>query len=242
MVARLQRRHKPGSRTGAATNVHASDGSAAEQAQAKAQEIAGQAQEKVQQAADQARQQAQQVTGQARDKLREQVDQRSTHAGRRPGRGPADDLRSVAEGLREQGKDKPAKLAEQAADRSEQAATYLRDADADRILRDAEDLARRKPMAVIAGGIALGFAASRFLKASSADRYGQSAARPSTPAPLYDSVKGAVGGATDSVSDATPSADDVKQTAQEAAQEHGEQLAQSAQENAQQVREQSPMS
>ena len=77
----------------------------------------------------------------------------------------------MAEQLREQGKDKPAQLAEQAADKVESLGGYLRDADADRILGDVEDYARQNPWVVIAGGIALGFAASRFLKASSSERY-----------------------------------------------------------------------
>jgi hypothetical protein len=48
---------------------------------------------------------------------------------------------------------------------------YLKDASGDRILRDVEDFARRQPMLVTAAGLALGFAASRFLKASSSRRY-----------------------------------------------------------------------
>ena len=80
--------------------------------------------------------------------------------------GIASDVRSVSEQLREQGKDQPAKLAEQAADRAERLGGYLRDNDADRILSDVEDFGRRQPWAVIAGGVAVGFLASRFLKAS----------------------------------------------------------------------------
>ena len=48
---------------------------------------------------------------------------------------------------------------------------YLKGASGDRILRDVEDFARRQPMLVAAGALALGFAASRFLKASSSRRY-----------------------------------------------------------------------
>jgi hypothetical protein len=123
---------------------------------------------------DQAREKAQEAAGQAkakaRDQLRSQVDQRSTDAGDRVG-GLASDVRAVGESLREQGKDQPAKLAEQAADRAERLGSYLRESDADRILGDVEDFGRRQPWAVIAGGVALGFVASRFLKASSVDRY-----------------------------------------------------------------------
>lgn len=125
--------------------------------------------------ADQAQQRAQDAKGQAKARVREQVDQRSTQAGEQVG-GAASDMRSVAEELRNQGKDTPARYAEQAADRVERIGGYLRDADGDRILRDAEDLGRRQPWVVIAGGLALGFAASRVLKASSADRYRSSQA------------------------------------------------------------------
>lgn len=135
-----------------------SDGATA-QAQDKAQEVAGQAKE-----------QAQQKAGQAKEQLRTQVDQRSTQAGEQVST-QASDIRTVADQLREQGKDKPAQLAEQAADRIEQVGSYLKQSDADRILSDVEDFARQKPWAVIAGGMALGLAASRFLKASQSDRY-----------------------------------------------------------------------
>jgi hypothetical protein len=129
------------------------------------QQAASQAKEQVQQAAGQAKQQA-------RSKAREQMDRRSTEAGQRV-RSQASDIRSVAEQLRQQGKDQPAKVADQAADRIERAGSWLEQADADRMLRDIEDFARRQPWAVALGGAALGFAAARFLKASSSDRYEQ---------------------------------------------------------------------
>ena len=122
------------------------------------------------QAKDKAKEQAQQVAGQARGTLRSQVDQRSTEAGDRVG-GFASDVRSIGEQLRDQGKDQPAKLAEQAADRAERVGSYLRDSDADRILGDVEDFGRRQPWVVMAGGVAIGLIASRFLKASSSRRY-----------------------------------------------------------------------
>jgi hypothetical protein len=134
------------------------------------QEAADQAREKVGEAADQAKQTAQNVASQAQDRAREQVDQRSTEAGERVG-GTAEDIRSVGQELRKQGKEGPAKLAEQAAERIDRAGSYLRESDADRILNDAEDFGRRQPWAVLAGAVVVGFAAARFLKASSRDRY-----------------------------------------------------------------------
>ena len=99
----------------------------------------------------------------------------------------AGDARSVADELRNQGKDQPAKLAEQAAQRAESLGDYLQRSDGDTILRDLEDFGRQRPWAVIAGGLALGFAASRFLKASSSRRYESSSETSrNLPAPRAD--------------------------------------------------------
>jgi hypothetical protein len=145
------------------------DAGTGDQVKEKATEVAGQAQEKAQQAA-----------GQARDQVRTQIDQRSTEAGEKVS-AQGSDLRSVGEQLRQQGKDGPAKLADQAAGHVERAGSWLSESDADKILHDVEDAARKNPWAVVAGGVALGFAASRFLKASSSDRYQARSTRPSTP-------------------------------------------------------------
>jgi hypothetical protein len=151
------------------------------QAREKAQEVAGQAQE----LAGQAQEKAQEAAGQASGMVREQVDQRSTEAGERVS-GTARDLRSVGEELRNQGKERPAKYAEQGAERIERIGSYLSESDADKLLSDVEDFGRRAPLAVLAGGLVVGIAAARFLKASSRDRYrGRSALEGPTgePAP-----------------------------------------------------------
>jgi hypothetical protein len=140
--------------------------------QASDQSTTDQVKDKVAGTAQAARERTGQVAGQARGRLSQQVDQRSTQAGQQVS-GTADDVRSVAQELRNQGKETPARLAEQAADRAERLGTYLQQSDGDRILRDIEDFARRQPLAVAAAGLALGFAASRFLKASSSRRYGE---------------------------------------------------------------------
>ncbi|HEX5762650.1 MAG TPA: hypothetical protein VFY04_05970 [Solirubrobacterales bacterium] len=129
------------------------------QVREKAQEVAGQAQEKAQEAA-----------GQARGKMSEQVDQRSTQAGEQVS-GAAQDMRSVGEELRKQGKDTPAKYVDKGADQAERLGSYLKEADGDSILSDIEDFGRRQPLAVLAGGLVVGIAAARFLKASSRGRY-----------------------------------------------------------------------
>ncbi|HEY6778559.1 MAG TPA: hypothetical protein VI122_18775 [Thermoleophilaceae bacterium] len=129
-----------------------------QETQEKAREVAGQAQDRAREAARQ-----------ARGRVRQEVDRRSTQAGEQVSSN-ASDARSVADELRKQGKDAPARYVEQAADRAERLGGYLQESDGDRILRDGEDFARRNPLAV-AAGLLVGFAASRLLKASSGDRY-----------------------------------------------------------------------
>jgi hypothetical protein len=131
------------------------------------------------QVADKAQQQVGAATDRAREQVRDQVNRRSSEAGERV-QTTAADVRSVAEELRRQGKDAPAKYAEQAAEKAERLGGYLHEADGDRILRDVEDFGRRNPWAVVAGGMALGFLGSRLLKASSSERY-RSASQPAQP-------------------------------------------------------------
>lgn len=135
----------------------------------------GQVKEQVREKAQVAQGKAKSAADQARSRLRDQVDQRSTQAGERLS-ATAGDVRSVAEELRGQGKDAPARLIEQAAGQADRLSDYLKAASGERILRDVEDFARGKPWLVAAGGLALGFAASRFLKASGSRRYQASSA------------------------------------------------------------------
>ncbi|HEU4463287.1 MAG TPA: hypothetical protein VFR75_11915 [Solirubrobacterales bacterium] len=147
------------------------DGSVGE-AQEKAHEVAGGAEEKAREAA-----------GKAQQGLRRQLDERSTQAGERVTT-TAQDLRSVGEELRKQGKDAPARFADRAAEQTERVGAYLKDSGPDRMLEDAEDFGRQRPWAVLAGGLAVGVIAARFLKASSGSRYQQrSGARGAQPSP-----------------------------------------------------------
>jgi hypothetical protein len=144
------------------------DGSVGE-AQEKAQEVAGEAQEKARDAA-----------GKAQEGVRRQVEQRSTEAGEKVV-AQAEDLRSVGEELRKQGKDGPAKLADRAAEETERVGSYLKEKGPDEMLHDVEDFGRERPWAVLAGGLALGVVAARFLKASSRSRYQQRSGNGSMP-------------------------------------------------------------
>lgn len=136
------------------------DGTVGE-AQDKAQEVAGEAQERAREAA-----------GKAQESVRSQIDDRSTQVGERV-TGTAGDLRSVGEELRKQGKDTPAKLADRAAEETEKVGSYLKENGPDKMLEDVEDFGRQRPWAVLAGGVAVGVVAARFLKASSRSRYQQ---------------------------------------------------------------------
>jgi hypothetical protein len=119
---------------------------------------------------EQVQEAAQTAASKTQDVVRNQVDQRSTQAGEEVS-SVAESLRAVSEQLQEKDGARGAQLTGQAADRAEKIGEYLRESDADRLLRDAEDFGRRQPWLVLGGGVLLGIAAARFLKASSRDRY-----------------------------------------------------------------------
>jgi hypothetical protein len=127
------------------------------------QSMAGQTQQKVQEKAGE-------VRGEVSSRVRDQVDTRSTQAGEQLG-SVADAMRRTGQSLRDEGSDAPAKVTDAVAERADRLGSYLRDSDADAILRDVENLARRRPWVFAVGGVALGLIASRFLKASSGGRY-----------------------------------------------------------------------
>lgn len=126
----------------------------------------------VSQAGQQVQQKAGELKSQAGDQLRKQVDERSTQAGEQVGT-MSKALRSSGDQLRNEGHETHAKLIDGTADRIEQVGSYLRDSDSNRILDDVEGWVRRRPWLAAAAGVAVGFVASRFLKASSSRRYEQ---------------------------------------------------------------------
>lgn len=175
-------------------------------------------QDKVQDVAGQAQDKAREAAGKAQRTLQEQVDQRTKQAGEQV-TGTADDLRSVGEELRKQGKDGPAKIADRAAEQTEKVGSYLSGTGPDQMLHDVEDFGRRRPWALLACGLALGTVAARFLKASSRSRYQQRSAssgpsetralspsQTQPPAPPRDSAdRIRVPAATDDAARSTPS-------------------------------------
>jgi ElaB/YqjD/DUF883 family membrane-anchored ribosome-binding protein len=132
-----------------------------------------QAKERVQGTAQQVGQKAQEVRGQAGEVVRKELATRSTQAGEQVST-TADAIRRVGEQLREDGNHGVAKYADQVAERVERLGNYLSQSNADRVLHDVESFARRQPWLVALGGAAVGFLASRFVKASSATRYQRS--------------------------------------------------------------------
>ena len=117
------------------------------------------------------RETAQNAVNQGKSFLGKQVDERSTVIGQQIG-SLAQDLRNVGDQLRESGTvGAAAGYVDQSAELVDKLATYLQDADSDRLIGDLEDYARRQPWAIAGAALVLGFAASRFLKTSSARRY-----------------------------------------------------------------------
>lgn len=102
--------------------------------------------------------------------VREQIAQRSTQAGDQV-QAVAHALRSAGEQLRTEAKASSAELVDDLASRAEQVGSYLSSADPDRMLRDAEEFARRRPWLTAGCAALAGFVASRFVKASSDRRY-----------------------------------------------------------------------
>lgn len=123
------------------------------------------AKEKLGEASGQAREKAQALTGQARGRAREQIDQRSTQVGEQLS-SVAQAIRKSGEELRNQDKGAPAQAVERAAEQAERLSAYLTESDADRILGDVQEFARRQPWIVAASCAALGFLAARFVRAS----------------------------------------------------------------------------
>ena len=148
-----------------------------------AQETSDGAQQKAQKAGSQGQEKVQQAASQAKSKLHEQLDQRSSQAAEQINQ-QASELRAVSQSLRQQGKERPANAADKVAQYVTKVGSYLQHNDSEALLSDAEDFGRRQPWAVGAGALAVGFAASRFLKASSRRRYSATYGQAITPEPL----------------------------------------------------------
>jgi hypothetical protein len=112
-----------------------------------------------------AQQKLQTVKSRATEKITERV---SEQKGR-----TADTLSTVAQSLhqtsqllRDQNEEGMSRYVDRAADQVERLAGYLQTTDIDEVVDSVEELARRRPGVFIGGAFAIGFLASRFIKAS----------------------------------------------------------------------------
>jgi hypothetical protein len=125
--------------------------------------VVEQAQQKIQQGAGQAK-------GAVREQISGQIDQRSNELGRQLSE-VAEAFRRTGRGLQSEGSGTPARVVNGVSDQADRLGSYLSQSSSDRILHDVEHFGRRNPWVVIGGGMLLGLAASRVLKASSNRRF-----------------------------------------------------------------------
>lgn len=117
------------------------------------------------------KQAASDAVGQSRSFISAQLDDRSTQVGTTIS-STAGDLRRIADELRaNETVAGSADLANRGADAIDRVGQYLQNADGEQLIADAEAFARDRPWVIAVAALAAGFAASRVLKASSAQRY-----------------------------------------------------------------------
>jgi ElaB/YqjD/DUF883 family membrane-anchored ribosome-binding protein len=146
-----------------ATDTTEDRGGTVAEMQEKGGEILSTAQEQVVAKAGEVRQDA-------AFQIREQIAQRSSQAGDQV-HAVAHALRSGGEQLRTEQKGSSAELVDDLAQRVEKLGSYLSSSDPDRMLRDVEEFARRRPWLTAGCAALAGFVASRLVKASSDRRY-----------------------------------------------------------------------
>ena len=122
--------------------------------------------------AEQAKGLTEQAKSRASSTVKEQMDTRSTQAGEQMQK-VAGAMRQSSDQLREQAGETPAKVNDAVAEKVEQLSGYLTNANADKMLSDLENVARRRPWMMAGAATVLGFTLSRFLKASGRNRYEQ---------------------------------------------------------------------
>ena len=136
--------------------------------------LVGQATSELQEAASTAQEKAVELAEHGKSRLEESLDLRTNQAGQQA-RQMAQALRQGVAQLRNQDEGQQvASIVEGAADRVERLGGYLERTSGDELLGDVENFARRRPWMVASIGLVAGIAASRFLKASSERRYGNS--------------------------------------------------------------------
>lgn len=117
---------------------------------------------------------AQSAVTQSKSFISRQVEERTAQLGSQVG-SIAGDLRRIGNQLRANPTlGMAAPYVDRGAEMVDGVAHYLQEAELDRLLGDFEAIARKQPWAIAGGALVAGFAASRFLKTSSARRYRES--------------------------------------------------------------------
>jgi ElaB/YqjD/DUF883 family membrane-anchored ribosome-binding protein len=164
----------------------------------------GQSQSTVEQAQEKVQEAVQHASGTAMEAVRQQVETRAGQAGTEL-RAVGQAMRRSGHSLHADGNDAAAKAVDVVTDRIESLAGYLGSTSGERMLEDVEAFGRRQPWVMIGAGVTVGFLASRFLKASSNNRYtstisGPAAAsavpRPPAGIPLASPAPSSIPGAT----------------------------------------------
>ena len=127
----------------------------------------------VQDAASSTQDKAMELRSRGADQLRQQLDMRTTDAGRQA-QEVARAIRHSGEQLRSDGKSQAAGITEGAAERVEQFGQYLERVNGNELMDDAERFVRQRPWMVAGLALFAGLAASRMMKASSERRYSSS--------------------------------------------------------------------
>jgi len=144
-----------------ADTLKADAGALADEAKDVLGQINEEAGSQLSQIADQAKEKVSEATDKVKGLAAEQKDLLATHIG-----GVADAMQRVAADLEGQG-GASASYARMIADNAAQLSTTVRDNDVDQIMSKAQAFGRQQPVAFLGAAALLGFAASRFLLASS---------------------------------------------------------------------------
>lgn len=130
---------------------------------------------------------AREAVNQVKEKAGERIESKLSDSKTRAAEtlsGVASTLHSSSQQLREQNQESASRAIERAAEGVERFATYLQDTNVDDVVASVHEFARRQPAAFIGGAFALGFIASRFIKATSPEGRLRS-----LPAPSSDSTR-----------------------------------------------------
>ncbi|HEY0305268.1 MAG TPA: hypothetical protein VGC44_09850 [Longimicrobiales bacterium] len=120
---------------------------------------------------DRARDAVQQVKDRAGERIESRISDSKSRAAETLS-GVASSLKSSSQQLRDQQHEGASRAIERAAEGVERFASYLQETNVDDVVESVHEFARRQPAAFIGGAFALGFMASRFLKAPSPEGHG----------------------------------------------------------------------